>query len=70
MPITAFRDDRRVAALEAIRHYTARFNRMPTAAGWAAAGMTPSEKTIRRLFGSFRAAFDAAESDAPARLWL
>lgn len=34
----------------------------PTAESWTAAGMTPSEKTIRRRFGSFRAAVRMAGS--------
>ena len=47
-------------ALEAVRDFIVRFGAPPTAASWAAAGMTPSEKTIRRRFGSFRAALEAA----------
>jgi hypothetical protein len=43
-------------ALEAVRQFLADHGSIPTAASWAAAGMSPSEKTIRRRFGSFRAA--------------
>jgi len=39
--------------LEAIRRFIEVFGRPPTAGSWTAAGLTPSEKTIRRRFGSF-----------------
>jgi hypothetical protein len=35
----------------------------PTAASWTHAGMSPSEKTIRRHFGSFKAAVQCAGID-------
>jgi hypothetical protein len=43
-------------ALEAVRQFTEDRGQVPTADQWAAAGLSPSEKTIRRRFGSFRAA--------------
>jgi hypothetical protein len=49
-----------VEALEAIRGFVAERGTTPTAASWTAVGMSPSEKTIRRRFGSFRAATSAA----------
>jgi len=43
-------------ALEAVRQFMEDHGQVPTAVLWAAAGLSPSEKTIRRRFGSFRAA--------------
>ena len=43
-------------ALEAVRQFLTERGSIPTAASWTAARMSPSEKTIRRRFGSFRAA--------------
>jgi hypothetical protein len=43
-------------ALEAVRQFIDGRGQVPTADQWAAAGLSPSEKTIRRRFGSFRAA--------------
>jgi len=43
-------------ALEAVRRFVAEHGTSPTAASWTHAGMSPSEKTIRRRFGSFKAA--------------
>jgi hypothetical protein len=49
-------------ALAAIRNVIDEHGERPTADSWTAAGMCPSEKTIRNRFGSFRAAAEAAES--------
>jgi hypothetical protein len=46
--------------LRAIRTFVGNVGRVPTAEAWTAARMTQSEKTIRRRFGSFRAAVTAA----------
>jgi hypothetical protein len=43
-------------ALDALRRFVAETGAVPTAASWTAAGMSPSEKTIRRRFGSLRVA--------------
>ena len=43
-------------ALEAVRQFMHDHGQIPTAVLWAAAGLSPGEKTIRRRFGSFRAA--------------
>lgn len=48
-------------ALASIREFMIEHGSRPTAESWTAAGMTPSEKTIRRRFGSFRSAIEAAE---------
>lgn len=50
-------------ALEAVRQFVEDYGQVPTADLWAAAGLSPSEKTIRRRFGSFRAAARLAGSD-------
>ena len=50
-------------ALQAVRDFIARFGTRPTAESWTTACMTPSEKTIRRRFGSFRMAVAAAGMD-------
>jgi hypothetical protein len=47
-------------ALEAVRCFVAEHGTSPTAASWTHAGMSPSEKTIRRRFGSFKTAVQCA----------
>lgn len=47
---------REAEALAAVRRFMEEHRTLPTASSWQAAGMSPSEKTIRRRFGSFRAA--------------
>ena len=52
-------EDRRLPddlALAAIRQFMDDYGKVPTAHLWTAAGLSPSEKTIRRRFGSFRTA--------------
>ncbi len=63
VPIGDFHQEREAIAIVAIHEYVERFGRLPTGEAWAAAGMTPSEKTIRRRFGSFRAAIQAAQAE-------
>lgn len=53
-------------ALEAIREFVDVYGTRPTAEAWTAAGMTPSEKTIRRRFGSFAVAIRALGSTRDA----
>ena len=60
VPIGDFRHDSDTFAIAAVREYVERVGRLPTGEAWFAAGMKPSEKTIRRHFGSFRAAIQAA----------
>jgi hypothetical protein len=50
-------------ALEAVRRFVAERGTSPTAASWTHTGMSPSEKTIRRHFGSFEAAVQYAGID-------
>ena len=54
-------------ALQAVRDFIARFGTRPTAESWTTAGVTPSHKTIRRRFGSFRMAVAAAGMDPADR---
>ena len=44
----------------ALRRFVAEHGSLPTAQNWTEAAMRPSEKTIRRRFGSFREAFQRA----------
>jgi hypothetical protein len=50
-------------ALAAVRRFVEERGVLPTSASWTAAGMRPSEKTIRRRFGSFKAALQFASID-------
>jgi hypothetical protein len=50
-------------ALEAVRRFVVERGMSPTAASWTRSGMSPSEKTIRRRFGSFKAAVQCAGID-------
>lgn len=49
-------------AVEAVRRFIEEHGAEPNQYSWAAAGMGPSERTIRRSFGSFRAAVELAVS--------
>lgn len=55
-------DDRDVAALQAVHRFIEKHGRTPTQDAWTAARMAPSERTIRRRFGSFAAAVAALAS--------
>ncbi len=59
-------DDREEEALASIRAFLEEFGVRPTAEAWTATGMTPSEKTIRRRFGSFRSAVARAKALPPS----
>jgi hypothetical protein len=50
-------------ALAAVRSFVEAHGVAPTAELWVAAGMSPSEHTIRRRFGSFKAAVATALND-------
>ena len=56
VPISDLADSRLEDAVAAIREFIEDQGRLPTAASWTEAEMRPSEKTIRRQFGSFQAA--------------
>jgi hypothetical protein len=49
-------DTRIAESVAALRRFVAEHGSLPTAESWTQAAMRPSEKTIRRRFGSFRAA--------------
>jgi hypothetical protein len=55
--------DTRIAdSVAALRRFVAEHGSLPTAESWTEAAMRPSEKTIRRRFGSFRAAVEMARA--------
>jgi len=56
VPSTEDHRCREELALEAVRQFMHDHGQVPTPVLWAAAGLSPSEETIRRRFGSFRAA--------------
>jgi len=47
-------------AVAGLRRFVAEHGSIPTAESWTEAAMRPSEKTIRRRFGSFREAIQRA----------
>ena len=51
-------------ALEAVRRFVAERGMLPTAGSWTGCMHEPSEKTIRRRFGSFQAAAQRAGIDS------
>jgi len=53
-------DDRDEEALASIQAFVEEFGVRPTSQAWTATGMNPSERTIRRRFGSFRSALAQA----------
>lgn len=56
--------ERHEAGIEAVRRFVELTGERPTQVSWAAAGLRPSERTIRRRFGSFAGAVSAAEVDS------
>jgi len=53
--------DTRIEESDAVlREFVAAHGSLPTAKSWTEAAMPPSEKTIRRRFGSFREAIQQA----------
>lgn len=53
-------DTRIEESVAAIREFVAGHGSLPTAESWTESSMRPSEKTIRRRFGSFREAIQQA----------
>ncbi len=51
---------RDIEALDAVRRFVETYGAVPTQDSLPAAGMTPSERTVRKRFGSFKAAVAAA----------
>ena len=60
IPVSGVADARLEEAVAALREYVDQRGRLPTAGSWTEAAMRPSEKTIRRQFGSFREAIRRA----------
>ncbi len=56
IPLSDVADARIAESVEALRRFVAEHGSPPTAESWTEAAMRPSEKTIRRRFGSFREA--------------
>ena len=53
-------NERDEVALKAVRQYIEEYGVEPNQQSWSAAGMSPAERTIRRRFGSFKAAIEAS----------
>ena len=60
VPLSDMADTRIAESVAAIRRFVAEHGSLPTAESWTEAAMRPSEKTIRRRFGSFREAIQRA----------
>ncbi len=56
VPMPDMADTRIAEAVAALRRFVAEHGSIPTAESWTEAAMRPSEKTIRRRFGSFKVA--------------
>ena len=52
--------DRQEIALAAVRRFVEQHGCLPTQDSWPVARMTPYERTVHKMFGSFRAAVEAA----------
>jgi hypothetical protein len=59
-PLSDEADSRIAECVAALRRFVAEHDSLPTAESWTQAAMRPSEKTIRRRFGSFREAVQRA----------
>ena len=60
VPLSDVADTRIEESVAALREFVAEHGSLPTADSWTEAAMRPSEKTIRRRFGSFREAIQRA----------
>ena len=60
VPLADVADTRIEESVSAIREFVAEHGSLPTAESWTQAAMRPSERTIRRRFGSFRQAIQRA----------
>ena len=63
VPLFDVADTRFHEYVAALREFVAEHGSLPTAERWTEAGMRPSEKTIRRRFGSFKVAVATAMID-------
>jgi hypothetical protein len=60
VPLKDMAENRRVEVIVAVRGFVEDHCCLPSAKSWTEARMSPSEKTIRRRFGSFRQAIERA----------
>src|SRR5713101_6927112 len=65
VPLPDVADSRVDEAVVALREFVHDQGRPPTAESWTNATMQPSERTVRRLFGSFRSAILRAGITSP-----
>src|SRR5712691_12159139 len=65
VPLPDVADSRVDEAVVALREFVHDHGRPPTAESWTNASMQPSERTVRRLFGSFRSAILRAGITSP-----
>jgi hypothetical protein len=63
VPLSDVADTRIAECVAALRRFVAEHGSLPTAESWTEAAMRPSEKTIRRRFGSFEAAVQCSGVD-------
>lgn len=66
VPLPALADSKIEEGIEAVRRFVTDQRCFPTEETWTAARMVPSERTIRRRFGSFRAAVALAGTSPKA----
>ena len=69
LPLSDLADANVEEGIDAIRRFFAEERCLPTEESWTAAQMVPSERTIRRRFGSFRSAGAAAGIALPTGAW-
>src|ERR1700686_2607171 len=60
VPLSDVADTWIAEPVAALRRFVAEHGSLPTAESWTQTAMWPSEKTIRRRFGTFREAFQRA----------
>jgi hypothetical protein len=60
VPLSDVADTQIEESVAALREFVAEHGSLPTAESWTEVAMRPSEKTIRRQFGSFRQAIQRA----------
>jgi len=63
IPLSDVADTQIAESFAALRRFVAEHGSLPTAESWTEAAMRPSEKTIRRRFGSFKVAVATAMID-------
>jgi hypothetical protein len=64
VPLPDLADGKIEEGIEAVRRFVMEQGCLPTQDHWTAACMVPSERAIRKRFGSFRAALAAARIES------